>query len=171
MNYNFSLIFRLPEEAPATDQLIEALGEAGCDDAIVGTGHPARIALEFDREADNVTEAVNSAIRDTESAIPGVELMEATPDLVGLTDVAEIAGISRQALRKLMHTRRDFPRPAHCGNPSLWHLAPILDWLEQEGRYNVPAALQVVSRQTLRLNAQIQNQLVEAYTAPHTATA
>lgn len=171
MNYNFSLIFTRPETPAATDELIEALAEAGCDDAMVGTGHPGHIALEFDRVAESATEAVGSAIRDVESALPEAVLIEASPDLVGLTDIAEIAGISRQALRKLMQSRQDFPRPAHCGNPSLWHLAPMLDWLEQEKRYNVAEALRAVSQQTLRLNTQIQNQQAQAYAPQQTATA
>ncbi|WP_376692030.1 DNA-binding protein [Wenzhouxiangella sp. EGI_FJ10409] len=171
MNYNFSLIFRLPEKSANTDDLVEALAECGCDDAMVGTGHPGRIALEFDREAETATAAVDSAVRDVESALPGAELIEATPDLVGLTDIAEIAGISRQALRKLMQSRHDFPRPAHCGNPSLWHLAPMLDWLDQEERYDVAEALRAVSQQTLRLNTQIQNQQARIYAPQQTATA
>ena len=171
MMYNFSLIFRLPEKLTETNELIETLAEAGCDDAMVGIGHPGRIALEFDREAKSALDAVNSSKRDVESALPGAELIEATPDLVGLTEIAEIAGISRQALRKLMQSRHDFPRPAHCGNPSLWHLAPMLDWLDQERRYKVPEALRAISRQTLRLNTQIQNRQAQIYVPPQTATA
>ncbi|MFG0329614.1 MAG: helix-turn-helix transcriptional regulator [Phycisphaerales bacterium] len=171
MIYNFSLIFRLYEPPSKMDAMIEKMAQAGCDDAMVGIGHSGRIALEFDREANSAMDAVNSAKRDVESALPDAELIEATPDLVGLTEIAEIAGISRQALRKLMQSRHDFPRPAHCGNPSLWHLAPMLDWLDQEGRYKVPEALRAISRQTLRLNTQIQNQQAQVYAPPQTATA
>ena len=169
--YNFSLIFRLPPEAPDTDDLIEALAAAGCDDAIVGTGHPGRVALDFDREADDAAQALRTAVSDVQTAITGAELIEAGPDLVGLTEIAQIAGVSRQALRKLMTYRRDFPRPSHCGNPSLWHLAPMLDWLNQEGRYKIDEALLSVSQQSLRLNTQVQNQLAQAYTSKQTATA
>lgn len=171
MNYHFTLIFRLPQGSPAADEVVEMLAEANCDDAIVGTGHPGRIALDFDREADSATDALNSAIRDVESALPGIELIEAAPDLAGLTDIASIAGVSRQALRKLTQTKPDFPRPTHCGNPSLWHLAPVLDWLERQGRYKVDKTLQAVSQQAFRLNTQIQNQQAQAYAAKQTATA
>jgi biotin operon repressor len=33
-------------------------------------------------------------------------LAEAAPDFVGLTDVAELTGMSRQNMRKLMHLRQ-----------------------------------------------------------------
>jgi hypothetical protein len=35
---------------------------------------------------------------------PGAELVEASPDFVGLTDVADLVGCSRQNIRKLMLT-------------------------------------------------------------------
>ena len=153
MNHEFTLIFQLPTDAPSTDAMVEALAEAGCDDAIVGTGHPGRIALEFSREADNATTAIDSAIDNVQTALPGAELIEAAPDYAGLTEIAEIIGISRQALRKQMLNHLDFPRPIHCGNPSLWHLAPVLEWLQQERDYRVDAVLKDITHHNMHLNA------------------
>ncbi len=52
-----------------------------------------------------------SALRDVKKAVPGAELIEVTPDFVGLTDVAELIGVSRQNMRKLMLAHAaTFPR-------------------------------------------------------------
>lgn len=47
------------------------------------------------REVSNAREAVGSALADVRRAVPDAKLIEATPDLVGLTDVAELMGVSR----------------------------------------------------------------------------
>ena len=43
-----------------------------------------------------------SALPHVKKAIRNAELIEVTPDFVGLTDVAELVGVSRQNMRKLM---------------------------------------------------------------------
>ncbi len=156
MNHEFRLVFQLPAVAAAVNDWVEALAEAGCDDAIVGTGHPGRVALDFCREAENAEQAIDSAIKNVAAAIPGAELIEAAPDFAGLTEISEIIGISRQALRKQMLSRPDFPRPIHCGNPSLWRLAPVLDWLKRHRTYRIDPGLQAVARHNMRLNTQQQ---------------
>ncbi len=98
--YEFTLTFTLPGTQDDPVQHLDALFEAGCDDAVAGTGIPGTISLEFNRDADSATNAVESAIRDVMKAIPGASLVEAKPDLVGLTDVAEILNCSRQNIRK-----------------------------------------------------------------------
>ncbi len=96
MEYICTLKYRLAERDDDPDVLVERLGEAGCDDALVGIGQPGRLALEFTREADSAEPAVRSALADVKHAIPSARLIEAAPDFVGLTDVAEVAGVSRQ---------------------------------------------------------------------------
>ena len=51
MEFTFVLKYQLSNEDDDMDALVERLGEAGCDDALVGTGQPGRLALEFVREA------------------------------------------------------------------------------------------------------------------------
>ena len=139
MEYEFTLKFRLPAEAAEADELLERLGEAGCDDALVGVGRPGRIALDFTREAGSALAAISSAMGDARRAIPGAQLVEAGPDLVGLTEVAEIVGISRQAMRKFMLSNPDdFPAPVHEGSGVLWHLSDLMHWFKerQPGRYD-----------------------------------
>lgn len=78
--YEFTLKFRLPESAADAEQYLEALDAAGCDDATVGIGQPGRVALLFDREARSAFHAIASAVRDVKRAIPGAELVEASPE-------------------------------------------------------------------------------------------
>lgn len=71
-----------------------------------------------------------------------MRLVEAAPDLVGLADVAEMTGMSRQNMRKLMLTHAvDFPQPMHEGSPSLWHLGDVLAWLSGREGYSIDPAL------------------------------
>lgn len=62
MEYTFALKYQLADDDRNLDALVECLGEAGCDDALVGIGHPGWLALDFTREAGEVDEAVRSAL-------------------------------------------------------------------------------------------------------------
>ncbi|CAB3879686.1 hypothetical protein LMG26858_03160 [Achromobacter anxifer] len=154
MEYVFTLKYQLADDAHDLDALVERLGEAGCDDALVGTGLPGRLALEFTREADNAEAAVCSALRDVRRAAPSAKLIEAGPDLVGLTDVAELVGVSRQNMRKLMLAHPgSFPLPVHEGSTSIWHLADVLAWLQARGSHPQAEAVLDVARVALQVNA------------------
>jgi hypothetical protein len=88
MEYEFTLKYKLSDKESDADALVERLAEAGCDDALVGTGQKGRIALNFIREAASAKEAIISALTDVKRAIPHARLLEVTPDFVGLSDVA-----------------------------------------------------------------------------------
>ncbi len=45
-HHEFTLHFRLPSEQAG---LVDRLAEAGCKDAIVGTGLPGQVSLQFNR--------------------------------------------------------------------------------------------------------------------------
>lgn len=153
MEYTFILKYQLDERDSDPDALVERLGEAGCDDALVGIGQPGRLALEFTREDKSAKAAVRSALTDVKRAIPSARLIEAAPDFVGLTDVAEIVGVSRQNMRKLMLARREsFPAPVHEGSSSIWHLAEVLVWLEGKGGYELDRGILETARATLEVN-------------------
>ncbi|MEX1032881.1 MAG: DNA-binding protein [Cellvibrionaceae bacterium] len=153
MEYIFTLKYQLAEHDSDLDALVERLGAAGCDDALVGVGQLGRLALEFSREADSAEEAVRTALVDVKQAIPSARLIEASPDLVGLTDVADIVGISRQAMRKLMLAHRTtFPMPVHEGSASIWHLAEVLDWLKTRSGYQFDTGVLEAARAALEVN-------------------
>lgn len=154
MEYTFTLKYQLSADADPTDLLIEKLAEAGCEDALIGSGRPGRLALEFTREAASAKAAVQSAMHDIHKAMPDARLVEAAPDFVGLTDIAEILGISRQAVRKLMLSHlHSFPLPVHEGSIAIWHLAEVLDWFEQRGAYDLQAPLKETAHAVRALNA------------------
>lgn len=153
MAFTFTLKYRLAEDDRDPDAVVECLGGAECNDALVGIGQPGRLALEFTREARNAREAVRSALRDVKRIIPSATLIEAAPDLVGLTDVAGIVGMSRQNLRKLMVAHSgSFPAPVHEGSASIWHLAEVLDWLAARGGYDLEPGLLEAARAAQEVN-------------------
>lgn len=153
MEYTFTLKYQLAEHESDPDVLVERLGGAGCDDALVGIGQPGRLALEFTREAKSAKAAVRSALADVKRAIPSAKLVEAVPDFVGLTDVAELVGVSRQAMRKLMLSHAaTFPAPVHEGSASIWHLAEVLGWLEEKGGYALERKMLETARAALEVN-------------------
>jgi predicted DNA-binding transcriptional regulator AlpA len=151
--YEFKLMFSLPVSENNIDELVERLAEAGCDDALIGIGHPGRIALDFAREADNAFEAISSAFTDIKQVVPDAKLIEAAPDLVGLTDVADIVGCSRQNIRKIMvSSGGTFPPPVHEGKSALWHLSSVLVWLKERRSYQVADDLLEVAAINMQLN-------------------
>jgi predicted DNA-binding transcriptional regulator AlpA len=162
MEFEFGMKFKVGAGSAEMDALVERLGAAGCDDAVVGVGQPGRIALDFAREAPSVKSAIISALRDVKSAIPNAELIEVTPDLVGLTDVAELVGVSRQNMRKLMLTHAaTFPVPVHEGSTSVWHLAHVLQWLMGRGDYSIKRQLLDVASMAMQINLAKEAQRLE----------
>lgn len=153
MEYTFTLKYQLATSAGNIDGVVERLGAGGCDDALVGIGLPGRIALMFTRESGSAHEAIVSALANVRRAVPDATLIEATPDFVGLTDVAEAIGVSRQNMRKLMTTHpASFPLPVHEGSASVWHLADVLGWLLQRGTYDVDPTLVDIAHITMQVN-------------------
>lgn len=151
--YEFTLKFRLPDPDADPAQFIDALAEAGCDDAMVGIGQPGRIALDFNREAASAFKAIASAVKAVKRAIPGAELVEASPDFVGLTDVADLVGCTRQNMRKLMISNQaTFPVAVHEGSQSIWHLRPVLTWFSETQRRVVDRSLVEISEATMKVN-------------------
>ncbi|PWV63418.1 helix-turn-helix transcriptional regulator [Plasticicumulans acidivorans] len=159
MEYTFTLKYQLADDDRDPDALVERLGEAGCDDALVGIGQPGWLALEFTREAADAGTAVRSALVDVRRAAPSAKLIEMAPDLVGLTDVAEIVGVSRQNMRKLMLAHPgSFPAPVHEGSASIWHLADVLTWLQAKGSYSLAKDVLDVARVALQVNVAKEGQ-------------
>lgn len=132
--FNFELIFKLVDNQDS-NEYFDSLFENGCDDATISTGQLGMLSLSFTREAISAAEAVESAINDVKKAIPSAKLVEATPDIVSISEISSILGHSRQYTRKLFNSdTSSLPAPIHIGNPSIWHLSEILDWLKSLGK-------------------------------------
>lgn len=162
MEYLFTLKYRLRAQDTDGEALIDRLFEAGCDDALLGIGQSGRLVLEFTREANSATDALESAIADVRKAVDNAELVEVLPDYAGLTDIGEHVGMSRQNLRKItMKNDSTFPPAVHEGNPSLWHLSDALAWLVEHG-YAVDAATLEISAVAREFNTAIQARRLSA---------
>lgn len=128
--YEFELKYALQDTKVDLDECAGALYSNGCDDALIGTGQAGKIAIRFNREAENAFEAVKSAMLDVKKCLPEARLIESNPDLVGLSDIAGFLGCTRQNVRKLMLNHfAEFPDPLHDGSTQIWRLAEVLNWV------------------------------------------
>jgi hypothetical protein len=151
--YDFTLKFALAQHDVDPDAFVEQLLAEGCDDALIGVGQHGRIALNFTRDAATAVEAVLSALSDVQRAIPDSKLVEASPDLVGITDIANLLGFSRQYMRTLVvKSGSEFPLPVHEGKPAIWHLATVLTWFMNRKTRNFDEALLGISRINMQCN-------------------
>ncbi|MDG9897701.1 DNA-binding protein [Klebsiella grimontii] len=135
--YNFTLT--LSGVTAHTVGLEDALHAAGCADALV-CFYGTAVYLEFDRECDSLEQAILSAIADIESA-PALNARVESVDsaLVGLSDIAELTGLTRQAIALLKDGARgsgQFPGPVQRvkGNSPLWRWKTVVGWLVMERR-------------------------------------
>jgi hypothetical protein len=155
--YEFTLAFALSSGTLDVDGLAERLGAAGCDDAIVGIGRWGRLGMTFARAAETASAALSSALADVRKAEPGAQLIEASPDDVGLTDVAVLLGVTRQNVRKLILAGdAPAPVPVHEGRPTIWRLTKVLTWLRDEKSHGVPEALLEIAAATLQANIAVE---------------
>lgn len=152
IHYDFNLKFAVPTQLDM-EALETRLFEEGCDDALLGLGLKGRLALEFSREAASAHEAITSAMADVKRALPEARLIEAGPDRVGVTDIAELFGFSRQNMRKLLQSHlATFPLPLHEGHGSLWHLAEVLEWFRIHQHKDIDEALREVALVSMQAN-------------------
>jgi DNA-binding phage protein len=150
--FEFDLTFQLPPNSPDPESHLDALVEAGCDDAVPGIGQRGYIALAFSREGETAEQAMNSAFQDVKAAIPRARFVEAKPDLAGLSEIAEACGCSRQNVRKHLVGKVSAPPPVHIGNPSLWHLAEVADFLGANMRLSIDERFVESAQAAQRLN-------------------
>lgn len=134
--HNFTLL--LSGVSSDTEGLEDALFEARCDDALV-CFYGKSVYLEFDREAETLNYAVASAIRAVEGAGINAKVEAVDSTLVGLSDIAELSHLSRQAIALLKDGTRgkgDFPNPVQriTGQSPLWSWAEVAEWLVSSGR-------------------------------------
>jgi hypothetical protein len=161
-DYDFTLKFDISNISDAPEVIADSLYENGCDDSVIGFGKAGQIAVNFTRTAVSASEAIHSALKDVKKTIPAARLIEATPDFVGLTDIADILECSRQNVRGLyVSSRSTFPTPVHEGSSTIWHLAKVLPWLRDKGNYKITDDLIEVSIANMKIN--LDQQMRSAY--------
>ena len=152
--YDFTLTFTIPNPEER-DRYVEKLYEANCDDALIGIGKTGSIALNFIREKETAYQAIYSAIHDVREIIPEAIFLQAEPDLVGMSDLADLIGCTRQNIRKLLTNDSSSPSPCYSYAFSLWHLADILFWLQESKSYAIDQSLLEVSEVNMKLNISV----------------
>ena len=131
-SYQFTLIVEGPDLQ--SDRAIDALFDAGCDDALVGRTDGIQY-LDFDRDGPNPETAILSAIADVER-LPGVEVIRlAGGGLVSMADIATHTGRSRESIRLLVTNERGpggFPAPVTDPRTRyrLWRWSEVRRWFE-----------------------------------------
>lgn len=119
------------------DSALDALFEAGCDDATFGSVDGVGFA-DFIREAPSFLEAVRGAIEQVES-VPGLRVTRVEPDdLVTMSEIAERLGRSRESVRLWISGARgpgEFPQPvSHLkARTRLWRWSEVTAWTERQG--------------------------------------
>lgn len=144
--YTFTLVI---DGDAGTDEHINALFEAGCDDATFSHGSTISYG-DFDREAENLLEAVLSAVEAVES-VEGLSVRRVDEnDLVTVNDIAERLDRSRQSVNQLIAGDRGdgtFPQPLGRtrGHGRVWSWSEVAEWAGVDYDAETSAVLQAVN--------------------------
>ena len=140
--HHFTLIVDAPDLQD--DTLIDAVFEAGCDDAAIGRVDGIQY-VDFDREAVSLDRAILSAVADLER-IEGVEVVRiADAGLVSMADIATRIGRTREGVRLLITGARGpggFPAPITDprGRYRLWRWSDVAVWFTRHLSENLADA-------------------------------
>ena len=129
--HHFTLIVDGPDAQD--DDLIDALFDAGCNDGLVGRAEGIQY-IEFDRAANDLDDAVLSAVADVEK-VPGLTVTRiADAGLVSMADIAARTGRTREGIRLLVAGARGpggFPPPVTDPRSRyrLWRWSDVERWI------------------------------------------
>jgi len=116
---------------------IEALFEAGFDDATIGRVGSIQY-VDFDREAETFADAVFSATEAIEAVVPQIRVVHLEPDdLVTMSEIAERTGRTRESIRLLIRGDRGpgaFPAPAthFRSRQRMWRWQEVAVWFAEK---------------------------------------
>lgn len=129
--FEFTLVVEGPDVHG--DKTVNALFEAGCDDALVRSSEGIQY-LDFDREAESLEEAVLSAVAEIES-VDGLKVVRlADAGLLSMADIAARTGRTRESVRLLVAGERGpggFPPPVTDPRARyrLWRATEVERWM------------------------------------------
>lgn len=144
--YTFTLVI---DGDAGTDEHINALFEAGCDDATFSHGTTISYG-DFDRDAETLLDAVLSAVEAVES-VEGLSVRRVDEDdLVSVNDIAERLDRSRQSVNQLISGDRGdgtFPQPLGRtrGHGRVWSWSEVAEWAGADYDAETSAVLQAVN--------------------------
>ncbi len=77
VEFEFDIAVSLPKGSGDDDSIMDALFEAGCDDAVVGLGNSDLIGLGFTRAGEDAEVVISAAVKQVLSALPkGAQLLD-----------------------------------------------------------------------------------------------
>ncbi len=134
--YDFDLIFKL-DDRELSDNCLDSLFDAGCDDATISIGMKGYLGLNFCRNSNDIKTAISTAINDVLKVLPHAQLERAEPDLLNLSELAFFFNFTKQNMRKyargeITSVTNQFPKPAIAGKTSYWHVAEIAQWFNEQ---------------------------------------
>jgi len=141
---------------------LDALFEAGCDDAVFGERDGVYFA-EFDRLASNFPEAVGSAIWQIENAVPGLCVVRVEPEeLVNASAIAGRTKRSRESIRLLIDHKRgpgNFPPPVVwvAAKHRLWRWSEVARWFAESLGERTEATLSGAFLSTCNAALEVRN--------------
>jgi hypothetical protein len=170
--HSFTLVLHGASEL--TPDIADALYDAGCNDALVGSRAGVLFA-EFDRQAASSAEAIISAIRQIESSGAGLIVVRVEPDeLVSAAEIASRAGLHWETIRLYALGRRGpgtFPPPVALlrSRSPLYRWTDVAPWLAQQVGDVAAAASAELETATLigLLNAALDLRRLAPQTAEH----
>ncbi len=115
------------------EAVIDALADAGVL-TVEPIGH-GLVSMSAVIEHDNAVRAAVDFVADVALAVPQAKPIFANRDLVGVTDIAERVGVTREAVRHWSSGKRRagrFPLPAGSpGGSKVWEWSAVHAWLRQ----------------------------------------
>lgn len=144
--YTFTLVI---DGDAGTDERINALFAAGCDDATFSHGSTISYG-DFDRDADSLLDAVLSATEAVES-VEGLSVRRVDEDdLVTVNDIAERLERSRQSVNQLIAGDRGdgtFPQPLGRtrGHGRVWSWSEVAEWAGADYDTETSAVLHAIN--------------------------
>lgn len=135
-------VFTVVLDRQPTEDELDKLFAAGCDDAAFGVEHGLPVG-QFDREAPTLADAIASSVRDVESVnLTVVRILD--EDLLTLADVADRINQSRESVRRYATGERgpgDFPPPLNPGRDGtlFYRWSEVGPWLRDHFGIDVHA--------------------------------
>jgi hypothetical protein len=134
--YDFTLILDL-NGRELRDETLDALFEAGLDDALIGETAGVVFA-DLSREADDALDAVLHAIKQVEDAPLGVKVIRTEPDdIVTIADIAKRLNRTNESIRLLISGQRGpgrFPAPTtriSSRRSRVWRWSDVVSWFSK----------------------------------------
>jgi hypothetical protein len=147
--HNFMLIL----DGLIDETMSDLLFVAGLDDAAI-TAFDGHLALDVDREAPSLLDAIASAVNQAESVADIHVVRVEGEELVSQADIADRTGRSRQAVNHWIKRDADssgFPEPAYgtSTRSPLWRWTDVQAWLEPDGEADERGRIIALANATL----------------------